>query len=90
MDHILESYATPWSVQAGNELQLHVSTDVRRYSVEIARLGWRREPVWHREDLPGKRHPAPKDASMRGCGWPADLFRDRCPGTGSRAITMCC
>ena len=46
MDHILESYDTPWSVQAGNELQLHASTDVRRYSVKIARLGWRREPVW--------------------------------------------
>ena len=73
MKNLLEGYATSWSVEAGDQLRLHVSTDRLRYSVEIARSGWRHEPVWSRQDLPGKQHPVPKDASTHGCGWPAEI-----------------
>jgi hypothetical protein len=69
----LEAYAKPLSCQAGDRVGLHVSTNVPRYSVEIARLGATRQVVFAKDNLPGEKHPTPPDASTHGCRWPAAL-----------------
>jgi hypothetical protein len=69
----LEGYTDRSSYQPGEEVRIHVSTNARRYALEIARLGAGREVVWTKEDLPGAEHAVPDDASARGCNWPVAL-----------------
>ena len=54
----------------GETIAFHVSTSATRYRLEIARDASRLEVVYQRDNLPGRRHPTPPDASVRGCGWP--------------------
>ena len=42
----VEGYADRLSVPAGDGIGFHVSTNLPRYSAEIARLGARRKVVW--------------------------------------------
>jgi hypothetical protein len=69
----IEAYTDSLSYQAGDLVKLHVSTNASRFSVEIARVGARRQVVWNKEGLPGTKHPVPADASSHGCRWPAAL-----------------
>ena len=69
----IECYTDPLSVAAGDEVGLHVSTIAQTYSVEVARLGAKREVVWSRQNVRGARHPVPDNASTHGCGWPVAL-----------------
>src|SRR5947209_6951242 len=69
----LEAYASPLSCRAGDRVGLHVSTNVPRYTVEVARLGAARQVVFTRDSLAGAAHPQPPDASTHGCRWPAAL-----------------
>ena len=66
----VEGYADRLSVPAGDGIGFHVSTNLPRYSVEIARLGAERKVVWARDNLSGACHPVPANASSHGCGWP--------------------
>jgi hypothetical protein len=70
---IIEGYSDQISYQAGDRIGLHISTAARKYSVEIARVGARREVVWSQQGLPGAQHPIPETASTHGCNWPAAL-----------------
>jgi len=70
---MLEAYCWPQSTAAGKPVGLHVSTDAATFDVEVAREGAEREVVWHAERLTAGLHPAPEDASARGCGWPVAL-----------------
>ena len=47
----IECYTDPLSVPAGDEVGLHVSTSARTYSVEVARLGAKREVVWRQQNV---------------------------------------
>jgi hypothetical protein len=67
----LDGYTDQLSYQPGEEVAFHISTQAANYDLEIARLGAERVVVWQRQNLPGKAHPVPRDASARGCGWPA-------------------
>jgi hypothetical protein len=67
----LWAYTDRLSYQPGEEVRFHVSTSARRYAIEIARVGARREVVWARGGWRGGEHPTPADAFARGCGWPA-------------------
>jgi hypothetical protein len=69
----VEAYADHLSYQAGDRVKLHVSTSASAFSVEVARVGARRQVVWNKEGLPGARHAVPPDASSHGCHWPAAL-----------------
>jgi hypothetical protein len=69
----LEAYADRVSYQAGDRVGLQVSTSAARFSVEVARVGARRQVVWEREGVAGAEHPVPADASSHGCRWPAAL-----------------
>ena len=64
-----EGYTDHLSYTAGDEVELHVSS-AEPYSVEVARLGAKRETVWRKDNLPAASHPAPPDASSHGCRWP--------------------
>jgi hypothetical protein len=70
---LIEAYAGQLSYEAGEEVTLHISTDAPRYTVEIARLGAKRQVVFTKQDLPGTRHMVPADASSHGCQWPVAL-----------------
>ena len=65
-----EGYTDQLSYTPGDTVRFHVSSAVP-YSLEVARLGPKREVVWRKDDLPACPHPVPADASARGCGWPA-------------------
>ncbi|MBI2924989.1 MAG: hypothetical protein HYY24_04695 [Verrucomicrobia bacterium] len=67
----IEGYTGQVSCRAGDELTLHVSTSASSFSLEIARLGARREVVLTTNGLRAAEQPIPENASSHGCGWPA-------------------
>src|SRR5688572_18692082 len=69
----VEGYAGKVSYKPGEDLTLHVSTSTEKYSLEIARLGAKREVVLAKEDIVGAAHKIPENASSHGCGWPASF-----------------
>src|SRR3990170_5043789 len=65
-------YCWPQSVQAGDEVGLHLSsTDGRPVTVEGAGVGQRRTIVFSEPDVDVGDHPLPPEAATRGCDWPA-------------------
>jgi hypothetical protein len=68
---MLEAYCWPQSVDPGDEVALHVSSDpTRAFTVEVARDGAAFDVVWTGSG-DAAHHPAPEGASAHGCGWPA-------------------
>jgi hypothetical protein len=68
----IEGYTDQLSYAPGDKVAFHISS-ADRYSIEIARIGAERKVVWQKEDLEGKQHPIPADASSHGCKWPVSL-----------------
>ena len=70
----IEAYPENISVVAGDELMFHTSTTAATYSLEIARVGAKRELVFQKSGIPGGGvHPIPENASSSGCGWPVSF-----------------
>src|SRR4051794_10558986 len=69
----IDAYPDRLSYNPGEEVSLQVSTKAREYSLEVARVGAQREVVWSKAHLPGAYYPAPDDAAVNGCRWPAAL-----------------
>ena len=69
----IEAYCDALSVVPGEMVRFHVSTNQPTYAVEIARVGATREKVWQKEGFVGQDLPTPRDASARGCRWPAGV-----------------
>jgi hypothetical protein len=67
---MLDAYAWPQSVDVGEEVPLHLSTDAASFDVEVAREGAERTVVWSRDAVAGRAHDVPQDAAADGCGWP--------------------
>jgi hypothetical protein len=67
-DHGLWCYTDRLSYRPGEEVRFHTSTSASRYSIEVARIGARREVVWTRSGIRGALHPTPAEAFARGCG----------------------
>jgi hypothetical protein len=83
-------YTDRLSYRPGETVRFHTSTSAARYSIEIARVGARREVVWTKDGIPGALHPTPPEAYGRGCGWP-DGFALRIPRdwrSGYYAVTL--
>jgi hypothetical protein len=76
----VEGYTDRLSYVAGEEIAFHVSSRAEKFGLEIARLGAERAVVWKKDDLPGKLHPVPANASSHGCGWPAAFTLKVPPG----------
>ena len=70
---VVEGYATPTSVVAGETVAIHCSATVPEVAIEIVRVGARREVVWQRDRLAVAEHAIPDDASANGCRWPVTL-----------------
>lgn len=66
----LYGYTDILSVAPGEQIGFHVSTNVSKYDMEIARIGSERQIVWSKNDLPGVEYPIPDHASSHGCRWP--------------------
>src|SRR5262245_18618397 len=89
-DRGLWGYTDRLSYRPGDEVRFHTSTSAPRYSIEIARVGARREIVWTKSGIPGALHPTPAEALGRGCGWPGG-FPFRIPSdwrSGYYAVTL--
>jgi lysophospholipase L1-like esterase len=69
----VEGYTDQLSYEPGDEISFHISAEATKFSLEIARIGTERVVVWKRDELPGKSHPVPENASSHGCHWPAAL-----------------
>ena len=69
----IEAYPDRLSYEAGDDIQLSVSTTAARYSVEIARVGATRAVVWSTDGVAGKKHDTPANASTHGCDWPTAI-----------------
>ena len=69
---MLEAYCWPRSVEPGETVAIHASTDVDGFDVVVARDGATLEEVWSGTGAAGL-HGVPEDASSVGCGWPAAL-----------------
>jgi hypothetical protein len=69
----VEGYTHQLSYAPGEEVALCVSTTAPKYTLEIARVGAKREVVLTKKDLEGKDHPTPNECSSHGCGWPASF-----------------
>src|SRR5687768_15880305 len=69
-------YPTELSYQPGDKVELHLSSTFEKLDMEIARIGAERRVVWGRKGVDGVRHETPRDASSRGCRWPATLTLD--------------
>jgi hypothetical protein len=69
----IAGYPDRLSYMAGEVVSLACSCEVGRFSVEVARVGARREIVWEARDLAGTYWPPPEGASRRGCRWPEAL-----------------
>jgi len=83
-------YTDRLSYLPGDEVRFHTSTSASRYSIEIARVGARRDLVYTRSGIRGALHPTPPEAFARGCGWP-DGFAFRIPRdwrSGYYAVTL--
>src|SRR5205814_912258 len=68
---VIDAYTDQLSYQAGDQVKLHVSTNASRFSIEVARVGDRRQVVLSEAGLRGVKHPVPPDASSHGCRWPS-------------------
>ncbi len=70
-------YCWPQSVVTGEQVALHLSSPGgRAVSVEVARVGWRRDVVFREEALAAEFCETPKGADSGGCGWPAARLLD--------------
>lgn len=69
----ISGYCWPQSVEAGEPVDLHLSTSAGTVTVEFARIGQARQVVFRADDLHVGDHPVPDDASANGCGWPVAL-----------------
>src|SRR6516162_8148016 len=68
---VVTGYCWPQSVQAGDEVGLHLSSSGGRpVRVQVARVGGTREVVFLSDAVTAEEHETPTDASSRGCGWP--------------------
>jgi len=73
----IQGFCWPQSVEGGGQVGLHLSSPGGRpVSVEIARVGWRRDVVFREEALEADFHETPRDAAQKGCDWPAARMLD--------------
>lgn len=70
-------YCWPQSATGGQSVGLHLSSaGGRPVSVEVARVGWRREVVRRIPAVPAGDYPTPLGADRDGCEWPVAMVID--------------
>ena len=66
----IEAYFNQLSYQAGDRVQLHISTSAPDFAYSIKRLGQQPVTVKETKGVPGQAYPIPETAATHGCGWP--------------------
>ena len=66
----IEAYPNQLSYQAGDHVQLHVSTSAKSYDFTVARLGHETTQIKVGTRIKGAAYPIPENASSHGCQWP--------------------
>jgi lysophospholipase L1-like esterase len=66
----IEGYTDKLSYAPGEEVRVHVSSELKFFKYGIYRVGAKRELFLEQLDIAGKLHPVPTDASSLGCQWP--------------------
>lgn len=69
----IEGYSGKVSYAAPEEVTFHISTTASRFSLEITRIGGTNQTLLTTNNLPGREHPIPENASSHGCDWPASF-----------------
>lgn len=69
----LEGYTEWTSYRPGDTVAVHCSSRFDSFSVEVARIGRERSPIWECHGLRGGWHEAPAGASSDGCDWPVSF-----------------
>ncbi|MGZ8938256.1 MAG: N,N-dimethylformamidase beta subunit family domain-containing protein [Limisphaerales bacterium] len=69
----IEGYAGKVSYIAGDEITFHISTTAAVFSIEVTRLGGTNIAVLKTNNVPGREHSIPENASTHGCDWPASF-----------------
>ena len=73
----VHGYCWPQSVVGRERVGLHLSSPGGRpVSVEVARVGWRRDVVFRDEAVAADSYATPPGADRAGCGWPAARVLD--------------
>jgi hypothetical protein len=67
---IVEGYADRQSYRHGDTVEVRCSSRVPSVSAVVARIGLRRDEVWHSDGILVAEHEYPDDAFAVGCGWP--------------------
>jgi hypothetical protein len=68
---MLEMYCSRRSYVAGDEVQIHFSTDSPSIDLTVSCDGARLETVFNARGIPGSIHPIPTDVVETGCAWPS-------------------
>jgi hypothetical protein len=68
---VVEGYTSQESYEPGDVVAVHCSSAVAEFSVQVTRVGARREVVWSTPAVPGEFRDVPDDAPSSGCGWPS-------------------
>ena len=80
VEPFVEGYAGRLSVEAGEQISLHLSGNTDTVALTITRIGPMNQQVLERSGIEVTTHPVPHRASSDGCGWPAALTP--CRGAG--------
>jgi hypothetical protein len=66
----MECYVGVTSARPGDVIAIHASTPNRSCTVEVARVGLKRELLFQEPMVEVGNHPTPADADANGCHWP--------------------
>lgn len=66
----IEGYAGQTSYAPGDDLELHIASNLPRVAITIHRLGRDAEKVWESSDVEASDPPIPDRAASHGCDWP--------------------
>ena len=69
----IEGYTDQLSVEAGEEIGFHVSTNMHEYAIEIAARGGGTEACLDQAGPAGRGAPGSGNSFSDGCGWPVAL-----------------
>ncbi len=75
----VEGYCLGQSFLPGERVPVAVAARCRSFTVEVTRVGARRETVWRRTGVRADDHPVPDEAWAHGCDWPVAVEIDTDP-----------
>ena len=72
-DPFIQGYPGQRSHVAGEAATFHLSSNLEKVNLKIARVGSEREVVWRGKEIHVAEQPVPAHASSHGCDWPISV-----------------